>query len=79
MRGAEPTKSHFFPFSSVGLWYVVQRTKLCLDFTCTVHLLHLFCCLAWNSSLPYTLTWWCINLGNTPPMFGRIVNLALNI
>ena len=30
-----------FLFSSVGLWYVVQRTKLCLDFSCTVHLLHL--------------------------------------
>ena len=48
--------------SSLGLWYVVQRTKLCLDFSCTVHLLHLVGCIWWNLSLPHTLTWWCINL-----------------
>lgn len=47
---------------SLGLWYVVQRTKLCLDFSCTVHLLHLVGCIWWNLSLPHTLTWWCINL-----------------
>ena len=32
---------HYRVFSSVGLWYIVQRTKLCLDFSCTVHILHL--------------------------------------
>merc|ERR1712080_134353 len=47
---------------SLGLWYVVQRTKLCLDFSCTVHFLHLVICLWWNMGLPVTLTWWVINL-----------------
>jgi len=47
---------------SLGLWYIVQRTKLCLDFSCTVHLLHLLVCLWWNTALPATLTWWVINL-----------------
>ena len=47
---------------SVGLWYVVQRTKLCLDFSCTVHLLNLVICVWYNSSLPYTLSWWMINI-----------------
>lgn len=47
---------------SVGLWYIVQRTKLCLDFSCTVHLIHLIICVWFNSGLPYTLSWWMINL-----------------
>lgn len=47
---------------SLGLWYVVQRTKLCLDFSCTVHFLHLVICLWWNTGFPKTLTWWVINL-----------------
>jgi len=46
---------------SVGLWYVVQRTKLCLDFSCTIYILHLFVCVWYNSALPYTLSWWLIN------------------
>ena len=49
-------------FSSLGLWYIVQRTKLCLDFTATVHLLHLMCCTWYNGSLPLSATWWAINL-----------------
>jgi len=47
---------------SLGLWYIVQRTKLCLDFTATVHLLHLVCCTWYNGSLPLSATWWAINL-----------------
>lgn len=46
---------------SVGLWYIVQRTKLCLDFSCTVHLLHLIVCVWYNAGLPHTLSWWLIN------------------
>jgi len=47
---------------SVALWYVVGRTKLCLDFSCTIHLLHLIACCWWNSGLPHTLTWWVMNI-----------------
>ena len=47
---------------SLGLWYIVQRTKLCLDFTATVHLLHLLCCTWYNGSLPLSATWWVISL-----------------
>nr|AQS22589.1 sys1-like protein [Pseudodiaptomus poplesia] len=47
---------------SLGLWYIVQRTKLCLDFACTVHLVHLIFCLWWNSGLPIAPSWWIINL-----------------
>ena len=49
-------------FSSIGLWYIVQRTKLCLDFACTVYFLHLVACVWYNSGLPYTLSWWLINI-----------------
>ena len=49
-------------FSSLGLWYVVQRTKLCLDFSSTVHFLHLVLCTLYNSAPPISATWWVINL-----------------
>ena len=48
-------------FSSFGLWYVVQRTKLCLDFTCTVHLFHVILCWYYNGALPLYFSWWIIN------------------
>ena len=48
-------------FSSLGLWYVVQRTKLCLDFTCTVHLFHVILCWHYNGALPLYFSWWIIN------------------
>lgn len=47
---------------SLGLWYIVQRTKLCLDFSCTVYFFHLLACCWWNQGLPNTLSWWVINL-----------------
>lgn len=47
---------------SLGLWYFVQRTKLCLDFTITAHLLHLLMCWIYNSSFPHTLSWWLLNI-----------------
>jgi len=50
---------------SLGLWYVVQRTKLCLDFACTVYLLHLIACIYYNGSFPATFSWWLINLVST--------------
>lgn len=46
---------------SLGLWYVVQRTKLCLDFTCTVHLFHILFCWYYNGAFPHFLSWWVIN------------------
>ncbi len=45
----------------MALWYVVQRTKLCLDFTCTVHFFHVLVCWAYNGHLGNTLSWWVIN------------------
>lgn len=50
------------PFSAIGLWYVVKRTKQCLDFTCTVHGFHLVACWAYNGYFPNTLTWWLVNV-----------------
>ena len=56
-------KKYFFLFSSsLGLWYVVQRTKQCLDYTCTVHLFHIIFCWYFNGVLPNYLSWWTINL-----------------
>lgn len=51
--------------SAGGLWYVVQRTKLCWDFAATAHLAHLVVCWAYNGLFPHSLVWWlscCISV-----------------
>jgi hypothetical protein len=50
---------------ALGLWYVVQRTKLCLDFSCTIYFLHLAACIIYNGSIPTTFSWWLINIVST--------------
>ena len=48
--------------SALCLWYVVKRTKLCLDYTATAHIFHLVMCCFYNSAFPTTLSWWLVNL-----------------
>lgn len=38
--------------SAAGLWKVVQRTKQCLDFSATVHILHLLACWFYAGHIP---------------------------
>ncbi|KAL0277480.1 UNVERIFIED_CONTAM: hypothetical protein PYX00_004742 [Menopon gallinae] len=47
---------------SLGLWFIVERTKQCLDFSSTAHLIHLIACWNYNSSFPYSISWWLLNL-----------------
>ncbi|XP_044727204.1 protein SYS1 homolog [Chrysoperla carnea] len=47
---------------SLVLWFIVQRTKQCLDFSCTWHLLHLLICWSYNGSFPSSLSWWLLNI-----------------
>ena len=49
-------------FSSLALWNIVQRTKLCLDFTCTVHFFHVIFCWCYNGFPPTSFSWWVINV-----------------
>ncbi|XP_014221221.1 protein SYS1 homolog [Trichogramma pretiosum] len=53
---------------ALALWYLVQRTKQCMDFACTAHLIHLICCWIYNGSFPTTFSWWCLNLVTTTIM-----------
>ncbi|KAJ6635501.1 Protein SYS1 like [Pseudolycoriella hygida] len=46
---------------ALALWFIVRRTKLCLDFCCTFHIFHLFICWWFNSSFPWTFSWWLLN------------------
>lgn len=46
---------------ATGLWYIVKRTKQCLDFAATVHLCHFVACWIFNGLLP-SLSWWLINI-----------------
>lgn len=48
--------------SALGLWFVVCRTKLCLDFAVTTHLIHFVCCWIYNGHIPHTASWWILNL-----------------
>jgi len=47
---------------ALGLWYVVKRTKLCLDFAVTVHFFHLIACWMYNSHFPTSMSWWLSNV-----------------
>jgi len=47
---------------ALGLWYVVGRTKQCLDFTVTAHILHLIGCWCFNGMFPTTTSWWLLTI-----------------
>jgi len=47
---------------AAALWCLVQRTKLCLDFSVTAHLLHFTASLFYNSSFPSSAAWWILQL-----------------
>ncbi|XP_049834700.1 protein SYS1 homolog isoform X2 [Schistocerca gregaria] len=47
---------------ALGLWFIVQRTKQCLDFSCTAHLIHLIICWYYNSHFPSAFSWWLLNI-----------------
>ncbi|XP_046680348.1 protein SYS1 homolog [Homalodisca vitripennis] len=45
-----------------GLWCLVQRTKQCLDFSCTAHLIHLLACWSYNGQFPLSISWWLLHI-----------------
>ncbi|EFA07645.2 protein SYS1 homolog [Tribolium castaneum] len=47
---------------AVTLWYVVERTKQCMDFSCTWHFFHLLICWWYNGNFPTTFSWWALNV-----------------
>ncbi|ESN91662.1 hypothetical protein HELRODRAFT_70208 [Helobdella robusta] len=49
---------------SLGLWYVIQRTKLCWDFTATVYILHVIICWSVNKYLSTSIFWWLLTCMN---------------
>lgn len=44
------------------LWYIVERTKQCMDFSCTWHFIHLIVCWFYNGHFPTTFSWWALNV-----------------
>lgn len=42
---------------------VVERSKKCLDFALTVHILHFALCI-WYRGFPSVPTWWIVNLAS---------------
>lgn len=49
-------------FGSLALWYIIQRAKQCLDFTCTLHLIHFILCWIYTRHFPTSVTWWLVQL-----------------
>ncbi|CAM1304091.1 SYS1 (predicted) [Pycnogonum litorale] len=47
---------------ALGLWHFVCRTKLCLDFTTTIHLWHFIICLVYNGCFASNLPWWLMHI-----------------
>ncbi|KAF2887108.1 hypothetical protein ILUMI_19065 [Ignelater luminosus] len=47
---------------AVILWFIVERTKQCLDFSCTWHMIHLIICWFYNGHFPTTFSWWALNV-----------------
>ena len=41
-----------------SLWYVVKRTKQCLDFAATAHFIHLVLCSFFTGGVPAAPSWW---------------------
>lgn len=46
---------------AILLWLIVRRTKLCLDFSCTFHGVHLLICWWYSSAFPSTASFWLLN------------------
>ncbi|KAG6451641.1 hypothetical protein O3G_MSEX007264 [Manduca sexta] len=57
------TLDHIFEYhATFALWTIVGRTKLCLDFSCTYHCIHLLICWMYNGRFPTTFSWWTLNI-----------------
>lgn len=49
-------------FGALTLWFIIQRAKQCLDFTCTLHFIHLFICWMYTHQFPTGVTWWLVQI-----------------
>lgn len=63
------------------LRFVVGRTKLCLDFSCTYHFIHLIVCWIYNGAFPSTFSWWFLNAACATLMcvFGEFLCLKIEL
>lgn len=42
------------------MFYLIERSKKCLDFSATLYIVHLFICIVYGG-WPASLTWWIVN------------------
>eukprot|EP01065_Artemidia_motanka_P038796 TRINITY_DN47648_c0_g1_i1.p1 TRINITY_DN47648_c0_g1~~TRINITY_DN47648_c0_g1_i1.p1 ORF type:complete len:244 (+),score=14.64 TRINITY_DN47648_c0_g1_i1:67-798(+) len=68
LHGAVTMLCHFLTVvpGAVALLLVVERSKRCLDFTITMHLVHLLLCCFW--AFPGTFEWWALTAINVTTM-----------
>ncbi|XP_065315955.1 protein SYS1 homolog [Gordionus sp. m RMFG-2023] len=48
--------------SSLAIWFLVKRTKLCLDFSTTIIIIHIIISYLLKKQIPSTFAWWLINV-----------------
>lgn len=49
-------------FGAVALWYIIQRAKQCLDFSCTLHFFNFIACCVYSGSLVTSFVWYFVQL-----------------
>lgn len=52
-------------FCSLATLMLIKRTKQCLDFVCTMHLIHLIVCSIYSRHFPSSSAWWIANILST--------------
>ncbi|KAH1237930.1 Protein SYS1 [Glycine max] len=45
---------------AVYVFYLIERSKKCLDFSATIYIVHLFICIVYGG-WPSSITWWIVN------------------
>lgn len=80
LNGFVPTLAHIFALQvvrtmvvvqllaslscGVALTVVVQRSKQCLDFSCTIHAFHFLFVVIYNHALPTQSLWWGVQVAS---------------
>lgn len=50
----------FFVCRAVYMFYLIERSRKCLDFSATLYIVHLFICIVYGG-WPSSITWWIVN------------------
>lgn len=64
-------------FSAYYIKFIIKRSRLCLDFTLTCHLIHAITVIIYNRKFPLNFVWWCVMILSAWVMTERSRSLCL--